>query len=54
MKPSRVFCESCGPQYLLGYYPKNQVASENRYHRVTVATPKKNMKVTARTGYYEP
>jgi len=41
-------------QYLLGYYPKNQVASENRYHRVTVATPKKNMKVTARTGYYEP
>lgn len=41
-------------QYLLGYYPKNKVASDSRYHRVTVTTPKKNMKVTARTGYYEP
>ncbi len=40
-------------QYLLGYYPKN-VTSEKRYHRVTVATPKRNMKVIARTGYYEP
>jgi Ca-activated chloride channel homolog len=41
-------------QYLLGYYPKNQLASNNRYHRVAVTTPKKNLKVTARTGYYEP
>jgi Ca-activated chloride channel family protein len=40
-------------QYLLGYYPKN-IASDSRYHRVTVATPEKNMSITSRTGYYEP
>lgn len=40
-------------QYLLGYYPKD-IASENRYHRVTVTTNQQNTKVIARTGYYEP
>jgi Ca-activated chloride channel family protein len=39
-------------QYLLGYYPKN-VMSDKHYHRVAVTTPKKDMRVIARTGYYE-
>jgi Ca-activated chloride channel family protein len=39
-------------QYLLGYYPKN-VTSDKRYHRVAVTTPNRDIRVIARTGYYE-
>jgi Ca-activated chloride channel family protein len=41
-------------QYLLGYYPKNANTGADRYHEVVVTTPQKKLKVTARTGYYEP
>ena len=41
-------------QYLLGYYPKEATAGADRYHKVVVTTVKKNLKIVARTGYYEP
>jgi Ca-activated chloride channel family protein len=41
-------------QYFLGYYPKGAAVGKDRYHQVVVNTAKKNLKVTARTGYYEP
>jgi Ca-activated chloride channel family protein len=41
-------------QYLLGYYPKAVPTASRRYHRVTVKTEKSDLKVTARSGYYEP
>lgn len=41
-------------QYLIGYYPQNVPATKERYHRVTVGTQRKNMRVSTRTGYYQP
>jgi Ca-activated chloride channel homolog len=41
-------------QYLIGYYPKDATAGADRYHNVAVTTARKNLKVIARTGYYEP
>jgi Ca-activated chloride channel family protein len=41
-------------QYLIGYYPQNVPASKERYHRVKVATREKNLRVSTRTGYYQP
>jgi Ca-activated chloride channel family protein len=41
-------------QYLIGYYPQNVPATKERYHRVTVTTRQKNLRVSTRTGYYQP
>ena len=41
-------------QYLVGYYPKNATTPKDRYHQVVVNTAKSNLKVTARSGYYQP
>jgi Ca-activated chloride channel homolog len=41
-------------QYLLGYYPHNVFQEPLRFHPVGVQLSDPSMKVTARTGYYEP
>lgn len=41
-------------QYLLGYYPHNVFEQSRRFHPVGVQVTDPSMKVTARTGYYEP
>ena len=41
-------------QYLIGYYPQNVPATKERYHRVTVSTKQKDLRVSTRTGYYQP
>ncbi|HEY3940787.1 MAG TPA: VWA domain-containing protein [Bryobacteraceae bacterium] len=41
-------------QYLLGFYPRNVREEPRRFHPVTVGTRDAALKVSARTGYYEP
>lgn len=41
-------------QYMLGFYPKDVRESPRRYHPVSVRVREPGMKVTARSGYYEP
>jgi Ca-activated chloride channel family protein len=41
-------------QYLLGYYPKNVESPENRFHKVEIKLNRTDLRVTSRTGYYEP
>ncbi len=40
-------------QYLLGFYPRG-TREERRLHPVRVSTKNAFLRVTARTGYYEP
>ena len=39
-------------QYLLGFYPRNVPLTSNRYHTLEVRTTSKELRVSARTGYY--
>jgi Ca-activated chloride channel family protein len=41
-------------QYMLGFYPKDVRESPRRYHPVSVKVREPGMKVSARSGYYEP
>jgi Ca-activated chloride channel family protein len=41
-------------QYLLGYYPKNVREEPNLFHPVKVETHDPSLKVTVRSGYYQP
>ncbi len=41
-------------QYLLGYYPKNVREEPNLFHPVRVQVRDPSLKVTARSGYYQP
>jgi len=41
-------------QYLLGYYPHNVLEESGRFHPVAVQTHDPSMRVSARSGYYEP
>lgn len=41
-------------QYMLGFYPKDVRESPRRFHSVSVKVREPEMKVTARSGYYEP
>ncbi|HXG31758.1 MAG TPA: VWA domain-containing protein [Bryobacteraceae bacterium] len=40
-------------QYLLAYYPKNVPPAKDRFHRVEVRVSKPDLRVLARSGYYE-
>ncbi|MBM3745951.1 MAG: VWA domain-containing protein [Acidobacteria bacterium] len=40
-------------QYLLGYYPKDVPPSQDRYHRLEVKVRRPDLRVLARSGYYE-
>jgi Ca-activated chloride channel homolog len=39
-------------QYLLGFYPRNVPLTANRYHTLEVRATSKELRVSARTGYY--
>jgi Ca-activated chloride channel homolog len=39
-------------QYLLGYYPKNIPAGNDRFHRLRVEVTRPDLRVLARSGYY--
>jgi Ca-activated chloride channel family protein len=41
-------------QYMLGYYPQNVLEEPRRFHPVGVQVRDPSMKVSARSGYYEP
>lgn len=41
-------------QYLLGFYPKDVPQREGVFHPTTITVKGKGLKVTARSGYYEP
>ncbi|MCX6611045.1 MAG: VWA domain-containing protein [Acidobacteria bacterium] len=40
-------------QYFLAYYPKTQAVKGNPFHRLEVKVRRPNLRVSARTGYYE-
>ena len=63
----RVFAPSIGPdldaaftdiltalrtQYLLGFYPKDVPATQNRFHKLEVKLRRPDLRVSARSGYY--
>ena len=39
-------------QYLLGYYPKGSPATKNKFHTVTVAVRRPDLRAITRSGYY--
>ena len=41
-------------QYLLGFYPQGVPQQPRRYHDVQIQTPSRNLRISARSGYYEP
>lgn len=41
-------------QYMMGYYPRNVLEEPRRFHPVGVEVRDPSMKVSARSGYYEP
>lgn len=41
-------------QYMIGFYPQNVLEEPRRFHPVAVQVRDPSMKVSARTGYYEP
>lgn len=41
-------------QYLLGFYPTGVLQTPGAFHPVTVTVKRQDLKVTARSGYYEP
>jgi Ca-activated chloride channel family protein len=41
-------------QYLLGFYPRGLPEEARLFHPITVKVHQAGMRVTARTGYYEP
>jgi Ca-activated chloride channel family protein len=41
-------------QYLVGFYPQAVREAPRSFHKVTVETTHPNLRVSARTGYYEP
>ncbi|HOL71380.1 MAG TPA: VWA domain-containing protein [Bryobacteraceae bacterium] len=64
----RVFAPSLGPaldqafteilrdlrtQYLIGYYPKDVPPSKDRFHRIQIKVNRPDLRVLARSGYYE-
>ena len=46
--------EELRTQYLLGFYPHGVVEERRRYHPLRVELDPPEMRVTARSGYYEP
>ncbi len=40
-------------QYLLGFYPRGVPTTKNKFHRLDVTVRRPNLRVQARTGYYE-
>jgi Ca-activated chloride channel family protein len=40
-------------QYLLAYYPKDLPPTKERFHRLEVKVGRPNLRVLARSGYYE-
>lgn len=40
-------------QYLLAYYPRNLPATKDRFHRLEVKVRRADLRVLARSGYYE-
>jgi Ca-activated chloride channel family protein len=41
-------------QYLLGFYPQGVHESAHAYHPVNVQIPRPALRISARSGYYEP
>jgi Ca-activated chloride channel family protein len=41
-------------QYLIGFYPKDVPERAHSYHAVNVQIPKPALRISARSGYYEP
>lgn len=41
-------------QYMIGYYPRNVLEERRRFHPVSVQVHDSSMRVSARSGYYEP
>jgi Ca-activated chloride channel family protein len=41
-------------QYLLGYYPRGTLEQARRYHPIQVKVNQPGLRVSARSGYYEP
>lgn len=41
-------------QYLLGFYPQGTLEEPRRYHPLNVSVANSSLRVTARSGYYEP
>ena len=41
-------------QYLLGYYPKNVRQASRLFHPVKVDVPNGTLRISARSGYYDP
>lgn len=41
-------------QYMLGYYPRNVLEEPRRFHPVDVRVHDPSMRISARSGYYEP
>lgn len=41
-------------QYLIGFYPRDVLQEPRRFHPVSVQVANPSLKVSARTGYYEP
>jgi len=46
--------EELRTQYVLGFYPKDVIAEPRRYHPVSVQLKQSALRVSARSGYYEP
>ncbi|HPQ16175.1 MAG TPA: hypothetical protein PLP04_13150, partial [Bryobacteraceae bacterium] len=40
-------------QYLIGYYPKDVPPSKDRFHRIQIKVNRPDLRVLARSGYYE-
>ena len=41
-------------QYLVGFYPRGVRSSPGQFHKVGVTTPRTDLMLTTRTGYYDP
>ncbi len=46
--------EELRTQYVLGFYPSGVIEEPRRYHPIAVQVPKPTLRVSARSGYYEP
>ena len=54
IKHSTTFCSNWRTQYLLGFYPQGVPDQPRLFHSVSVKVHGDGMRVTSRTGYYEP
>jgi Ca-activated chloride channel family protein len=46
--------EELRTQYLIGFYPKDVLREPRRYHQISVRLSDPTLKISARSGYYEP